>query len=297
MKVLVVEDDADNLAALAEYLKESGHEVALAEDGQEGLALFESESPDIALLDFQLPRMSGADICRAIRKQSDIPVVMFTGVTRRGDVLQAIDSGATDYILKLNGVEGLLRRISRYLTERQDEPEQVLALPDSQSDLPELVENDSPAEVSGPRLHTRKTGPAVVVADGDKRMRAGWMAQLEALDYSPIGVATGVEAAVVIEKTEPAAVLLPTELPDTTGYAVLRHLASEGAAWQTAFIVTGPSSPEARRKALFHGASAYLSPPVSTARLGAAIESSIKRTKRRVHLLVAEGRLRSSRAA
>ena len=224
MKVLVVEDDADNLAALAEYLLEGGHEVTLADDGQKGLALFESESPDIALLDFQLPRMSGPDICRAIRKQSDIPVVMFTGVTRRGDVLQAIDSGATDYILKLNGVEGLLHRISRYLTERQDKSEQVLLLPETQSEIPEPVEEDSPAQLSVPRLITRKTGPQVIVADGDKHLRAGWMAQLEALGYSPIGVTTGVEATVVIEKTEPAAVLLPTQLPDFSRRAYLSAL-------------------------------------------------------------------------
>ena len=98
-KVLIVEDEV-KLARFVELeLKHEGYEVFVAHDGRTGLDMFENEKPDIILLDLMLPELSGIEVCRRIRKNSNVPIIL------------GLDSGADDYVTKPFDIEELLARM------------------------------------------------------------------------------------------------------------------------------------------------------------------------------------------
>lgn len=114
-KILIVEDESDIRAALVAWLEDEEFEVAEASNGIDGLAEFERFHPDLALLDMNMPGMSGVELCRSIRQVSRIPLVMFTAVADVDEVQAAIDVGATDFVLKHSGFDELVDRISEHL--------------------------------------------------------------------------------------------------------------------------------------------------------------------------------------
>ena len=119
-KILIVEDESDIRAALVAWLEDEKYEVAESSNGIDGLAEFERFHPDLALLDMNLPGMSGVELCRSMRQVSQIPLVMFTAVADAEEVQAAIDVGATDFVLKHSGFDELVDRISEHLDiERQ----------------------------------------------------------------------------------------------------------------------------------------------------------------------------------
>jgi CheY-like chemotaxis protein len=115
LKILIVEDESDIRAALVAWLEDEEFEVAEASDGIEGLAEFERFHPDLALLDMNLPGLSGIELCHRIRQVSKIPLIMFTAAADVEEVRKAIAVGATDFVLKHTGFDELLNRISVHL--------------------------------------------------------------------------------------------------------------------------------------------------------------------------------------
>ncbi|PYS95639.1 MAG: DNA-binding response regulator [Acidobacteria bacterium] len=119
-KVLIVEDDQAMATALRDGFAYEGYEVALARDGAEGLRLAGTEAPDLILLDVMLPKMSGLDVCREIRKdRNPVPIIMLTARGQEIDKVLGLKIGADDYMTKPFGflelmarVEALLRRTS-----------------------------------------------------------------------------------------------------------------------------------------------------------------------------------------
>lgn len=110
-KVLVIEDE-NKLARFIELeLKHEGYEVILAEDGREGIEKFYESEPDIILLDLMLPQLNGIEVCRRIRKESDIPIIMLTAKGETMDKIVGLDSGADDYITKPFAIEELFARM------------------------------------------------------------------------------------------------------------------------------------------------------------------------------------------
>ena len=110
-RVLIVEDDAGIADFLQLELEHEGFEVRHAADGRKALDLFESDAPDIVLLDIMLPKLNGLEVLRRIRKTSRLPVIMLTA---RGDTLDKVsglDSGADDYLAKPFEIEELLARM------------------------------------------------------------------------------------------------------------------------------------------------------------------------------------------
>src|SRR3989304_7161595 len=99
-KILVVEDERDIVKLLRAYLEKAGFIVATASDGQEALAVFRHEHPNLVILDLNLPEMDGLDVCRALRRQSDVPIVMLTARLEETDRLIGLELGADDYIVK-----------------------------------------------------------------------------------------------------------------------------------------------------------------------------------------------------
>ena len=116
--ILVVEDEAALLALLRYNLERQGFHVEEATDGQEALLRIAEAKPDLVLLDWMLPAMSGIEVCRQIRRRPatrDLPVIMVTARTEDQDAVRALDIGADDYIAKPFAVEALMARIRALL--------------------------------------------------------------------------------------------------------------------------------------------------------------------------------------
>ena len=120
--VLVIEDDPGIARIVRLYLEQDGHVVATAGDGVAGLKLARESAPDLIVLDLMLPGLDGMDICRALRQESDVPIIMVTARATEADRLAGLDLGADDYILKpfsprelAARVRAVLRRTARHI--------------------------------------------------------------------------------------------------------------------------------------------------------------------------------------
>ena len=99
-KILVVDDDQDLAEMLGIVLNGSGFEVDLINNGDGALEIFRSSDPDLVLLDVMLPGIDGVEICRLIRKESMVPIVMLTAKGDTQDVVLGLEAGADDYMVK-----------------------------------------------------------------------------------------------------------------------------------------------------------------------------------------------------
>jgi two-component system, OmpR family, phosphate regulon response regulator PhoB len=116
--VLVVEDEAALVTMLRYNLEKQGFRVEEAADGQEALTRIAEVTPDIVLLDWMLPAMSGLEVCRQIRRRPatrDLPVIMVTARTEDQDAVRGLNTGADDYITKPFSIEALLARMRALL--------------------------------------------------------------------------------------------------------------------------------------------------------------------------------------
>ena len=125
--ILVVEDEAAIATMLRYNLEKQGFRVDEASDGQEAITRIAEARPDLVLLDWMLPVMSGIEVCRQIRRQpetSDLPVIMLTARTEDQDAVRALNIGADDYITKPFVIEALLARIRALLRRAGPSPAQ-----------------------------------------------------------------------------------------------------------------------------------------------------------------------------
>lgn len=113
--VLVVEDEESFIDALLIGLDKEGFRVEIARDGLEALAKFALVHPDIVLLDVMLPRMSGIDVCRQLRKTSQVPIIMVTAKAAEIDTVVGLEVGADDYITKPYRLRELVARMRAVL--------------------------------------------------------------------------------------------------------------------------------------------------------------------------------------
>jgi len=111
-KVLIVEDDDSMLAALRDGFEYEGYTVALARDGSAGLRLAVEARPDVIILDVMLPKMSGLDVCREVRKEGNtVPIIMLTARGQEIDKVLGLKLGADDYVTKPFGFLELMARV------------------------------------------------------------------------------------------------------------------------------------------------------------------------------------------
>jgi DNA-binding response OmpR family regulator len=113
--VLVVDDEPTLREALAEALEADGLRVVTAADGREALERFRSESPDLVLLDIMLPQVSGIEVCRIMRRESAVPIIMLTAKDSEIDKVVGLELGADDYVTKPFSLRELLARIRAQL--------------------------------------------------------------------------------------------------------------------------------------------------------------------------------------
>ena len=116
--VLVVEDE-DALSTLLSYnLEKEGYKVAVATDGEEGLMLVDERLPDLIVLDWMLPKVSGIEVCRRLRSRAEtrnVPIIMLTARGEESDRIRGLDTGADDYITKPFSMTELTARIRAVL--------------------------------------------------------------------------------------------------------------------------------------------------------------------------------------
>jgi DNA-binding response OmpR family regulator len=98
--LLFIEDDDGIRLALSMALEDEGYSVLEAANGADGLAAFRAAAPDLVLLDLRLPDMSGFDVCRALRAESVVPIIMITAQTDTVDMVAGLEAGADDYVTK-----------------------------------------------------------------------------------------------------------------------------------------------------------------------------------------------------
>ena len=115
VSVLIVEDDHNIAELLQMYLEKEGYAVTTADDGGQGLAKFRAIQPDLVLLDVMMPVMDGWAVCRAIRAESQTPVIMLTAKGETDDKVAGLKSGADDYITKPFEMKEVLARMEAVL--------------------------------------------------------------------------------------------------------------------------------------------------------------------------------------
>ena len=115
ISVLVVEDDKNIAELLQLYLEKEGYAVTMAFDGGQGVSKFRAIKPDLVLLDLMLPVMDGWAVCRTIRTESQVPIIMLTAKGETGDKVTGLKSGADDYITKPFEMKEVLARIEAVL--------------------------------------------------------------------------------------------------------------------------------------------------------------------------------------
>jgi DNA-binding response OmpR family regulator len=136
VKILVVDDDLELAGLIGYALRQAGYLVVDAADGPSALAAFEREAPSLAILDVNLPRLSGLEVCRQIRASgSSIPIMMLTVRNAEEDQVQALDLGADDYLTKPFSPRTLLARVRALLRRGGVEKPAPLAAGDLALDL------------------------------------------------------------------------------------------------------------------------------------------------------------------
>jgi DNA-binding response OmpR family regulator len=127
LKILVVDDDLELSSLIGYALRQAGYMVVEAGDGVAALEAFERESPALVILDVNLPRLSGLEVCRRIRAASRTPVMMLTVKNAEEDQVQALDLGADDYLTKPFSPRTLLARVRALLRRAGEEKPMPLA--------------------------------------------------------------------------------------------------------------------------------------------------------------------------
>ncbi len=121
MKVLIVDDEKRIVDGVRKYFEQAGFDVVAAYDGISGLKMAIKENPDLLVLDLMLPGINGLDICREIRKDSNVPIIMLTARVEESDKLVGLELGADDYVTKPFSPRELVARARAVLRRSQSE--------------------------------------------------------------------------------------------------------------------------------------------------------------------------------
>lgn len=114
-RILIIDDEPNLLEVVADYLKKHSYEVHTADRGSKALEMFHDLDPDFVILDLNLPDVSGEELCRMIRKTSDVPILMLTARTSEDDKVMGLSLGADDYLTKPFSPRELVSRVQAIL--------------------------------------------------------------------------------------------------------------------------------------------------------------------------------------
>ena len=147
-KILVVDDDHAISEMLTIVLEAEGFESIAVNEGTEAVPAFQQHQPDLILLDLMLPGMNGVDICRTIRQESSVPIVMLTAKTDTVDVVLGLESGADDYMTKPFKPKELVARIRARLRRTETAPSEMIGVGDLSIDVAEHTVKRGDEEIS-----------------------------------------------------------------------------------------------------------------------------------------------------
>ena len=114
-RILLVEDEESLAESIRYSLEQDGFTVTLAADGRKAIERFRSDAPDLVILDLMLPELSGLDVCRLIREESNVPIVMVTAKDSEADKVAGLELGADDYVTKPFSIRELVSRVRAHL--------------------------------------------------------------------------------------------------------------------------------------------------------------------------------------
>ena len=141
MKTILVVDDEPKIVGLArDYLEHAGFAVVSAFDGSEALTRARTDAPDLIVLDLGLPKLDGLDVARALRRDSNVPIVILSGRSDESDKLVGLELGADDYVTKPFSPKELVARVRAVLlrVERPAQPSDIIRASDVTLDVPRL---------------------------------------------------------------------------------------------------------------------------------------------------------------
>ncbi len=119
--ILVVDDEPKAARLARDYLEKNGYRVVLAADGQSALTIARREKPDLVVLDLMLPEVDGREVCRRLRRESDVPIIMLTALSEEIDQVTGLEIGADDYITKPFSPRALVARVRALLRRTRGE--------------------------------------------------------------------------------------------------------------------------------------------------------------------------------
>ena len=120
INILVVDDEETIVAVIEAYLKNAGYNVFTAYDGKEAINIFNNENINLIILDLMLPDISGEEVCKIIKNEKDVPIIMLTAKINEDDILNGFNLGADDYVVKPFSVKQLIARVSAVLRRVKD---------------------------------------------------------------------------------------------------------------------------------------------------------------------------------
>ena len=146
-KILVVDDEAQIVRVLRRSLTSHAYDVRTAADGQAALELFHDWHPDLVITDLSMPEMTGLDLCRAIRKTSEVPIIVLSVKGEEHTKVEALDAGADDYITKPFGINELLARVRATLRRLPANAQQTSS---------DLIEGDFAIDLAAHKILVRQ---------------------------------------------------------------------------------------------------------------------------------------------
>jgi two-component system, OmpR family, response regulator MtrA len=150
-RVLVVDDDSALAEMLGIVLRADGFDPSFVADGSRAMQAFRDTKPDIVLLDLMLPGLSGIDVCRAIRADSGVPMIMLTAKTDTVDIVLGLESGADDYVVKPFKPKELIARMRARLRHHENIASETLA----------IGPPESPVKIDVPAHQVTRDGQAI----------------------------------------------------------------------------------------------------------------------------------------
>jgi two-component system response regulator VicR len=129
VKILIVDDEPAIVDMLAYNLQRANYEVVIARDGEEALAKARQEEPDLIVLDLMLPRMDGLEVCRTLRRERDVAIIMLTALDAEVDRVVGLELGADDYMVKPFSVRELMARVKSVLRRAAPRPQDTASEP------------------------------------------------------------------------------------------------------------------------------------------------------------------------
>src|ERR1700748_2235356 len=152
-RVLVVDDDSALAEMLGIVLRADGFEPSFVMDGSRALQAFRETKPDVVLLDLMLPGLSGIDVCRLIRAESGVPIIMLTAKSDTVDVVLGLESGADDYVIKPFKPQELVARMRARMRHHEDVTSETLT----------IGPPDSPVEIDVQAHQVRREGEPIAL--------------------------------------------------------------------------------------------------------------------------------------